>query len=367
MHSTTTTLPIVAIDLAKNTFQLYYIGTDGKPVNRRITRARLLTFFANRERSLVAMETCGGAHHWARQLMALGHEVKLLPAQHVKAFVQGDKTDAKDAQAIYVAAGQAHIHPVPVKSVHQQSLLMLHNQRAGLLKERIATSNRLRACLLEFGIALPEGAAKLLRALPVALAQVEDKENLPTWLLQSMHHCMQHIAYLNEAIAEIECTLKAICTQDPAMHAIRQIPGIGTLTATALIASVDIHSFESARQFASSLGLAPRQTGTGGKTRQLGLSKRGNVHLRQLLMHGARRCPHAHARALSRSVIRCPPRGLCPPWGCPAAGIRANPLSPSLPLADRTHGASPAQCSGCRDGQQTRAHRLGGAGARQAI
>lgn len=296
MHSATASLPTVAIDLAKNVFQLYFIGTDGKPVNRRITRAKLLTFFANRERSLVAMETCAGAHHWARQLLALGHEVKLLPAQHVKAFVQGDKTDAKDAQAIYVASGQPHIHPVPVKSVQQQSLLMLHNQREGLLKERIATSNRLRACLLEFGIALPEGATKLLRALPAALAQVEDKENLPAWFIQSMHHNLQHIEYLNQEIAHIERTLEAICRQDCAMHTIRQIPGIGTLTATALIASVDIHSFESARQFASSLGLAPRQMGTGGKTRQLGLSKRGNVHLRRLLMHGARavltRCPH---------------------------------------------------------------------------
>ena len=138
MHSATASLPTVAIDLAKNVFQLYFIGTDGKPVNRRITRAKLLTFFANRERSLVAMETCAGAHHWARQLLALGHEVKLLPAQHVKAFVQGDKTDAKDAQAIYVASGQPHIHPVPVKSVQQQSLLMHHKQREGLLKERIA-------------------------------------------------------------------------------------------------------------------------------------------------------------------------------------------------------------------------------------
>ena len=289
-------LPIVAIDLAKSVFQLYYIGSDGKPVNRRISRAKLLTFFSNRERSLVAMETCAGAHYWARQLTALGHEVRLLPAQHVKAFVQGDKTDAKDAQAIYVAAGQPHIYPVPVKSVYQQSLLVLHNQRDGLLKERIAHGNRLRGHLLEFGIALPEGANKLLRALPAALAQAGDNDAMPAWLIEFMQRCARHIAYLNEEIAHIERTLADICRQDPFMRALLKIPGIGVLTATALVASVDIHSYASARQFASSLGLAPRQTGTGGKTRQLGLSKRGNPHLRRLLIHGARsvltRCPH---------------------------------------------------------------------------
>ena len=158
------------------------------------------------------------------------------------------------------------------------------------------TSNRLRACLLEFGIALPEGAAKLLRALPAALAQAGDNGTLSAADIQFMQHCMRHIEYLNQEIAHIERTLEAICRQDCAMHTIRQIPGIGTLTATVLVASVDIHRFASARQFASSLGLAPRQMGTGGKTRQLGLSKRGNSHLRRLLMHGARavltRCPH---------------------------------------------------------------------------
>lgn len=291
MHSATaaaTSLPIVAIDLAKNVFQLYFIGADGKPVNRRITRARLPGFFTNRSKSLVAMEACGSAHYWARALMALGHEVRLLPAQRVKSFVQRDKTDAKDAQAIFVAAQQPHIKSVPVKSEQQQAQLVLHRRREQLKKQRTMLSNAVRGHLLEFGVALPEGFEKLCRALPAALARAEEA-GVPRQVIESVQADMQLTGHVQQEIERIERTLAAMCRQSQLMQLLMGIPGIGPITASAIASSVpEMQRFARAREFVSWLGLAPAQTGTGGKTRQLGLSRRGNSYLRCLLMHCAR-------------------------------------------------------------------------------
>lgn len=289
MHSAAaTTLPIVAIDLAKNVCQLHFIGADGKPVNRRITRAKLLPFFTNREHSLVAMETCGGAHHWARQLMALGHEVRLLPAGQVKPFVLRDKTDAKDAHAIYVACQQSYVKSVPVKSQQQQAWLTLHARRERYKETRTAYSNAVRGNLQEFGVVLPEGFERLRRALPDALARAAEA-GVPQEVIEGVQCDMLLIAHLQQEMDDIERKLAAIAAREQHMRAIMKIPGIGLLTATALIANVpEIGRFATARQFVSWLGLAPAQTGTGGKTRQLGLSKRGNKYLRYLLMHCAR-------------------------------------------------------------------------------
>ena len=289
MHSAAaTTLPIVAIDLAKNVCQLHFIGADGKPVNRRITRAKLLPFFTNREHSLVAMETCGGAHHWARQLMALGHEVRLLPAGQVKPFVLRDKTDAKDAHAIYVACQQSYVKSVPVKSQQQQAWLTLHARRERYKETRTAYSNAVRGNLQEFGVVLPEGFERLRRALPDALARAAEA-GVPQEVIEGVQCDMLLIAHLQQEMDAIERKLASIAAREQHMRAIMKIPGIGLLTATALIANVpEIGRFATARQFVSWLGLAPAQTGTGGKTRQLGLSKRGNKYLRYLLMHCAR-------------------------------------------------------------------------------
>ena len=279
---------IVAIDLAKNVFQLHYLDANGKPVNRRITRAKLLDFFANRAHSLVAMETCGGAHHWARQLMALGHEVRLLPAGQVKSFVLRDKTDAKDAHAIYVACQQSYIKSVPVKSGQQQAWLMLHARRKRYMSTRTEYSNAVRGNLQEFGVVLPEGFERLRRGLPDALVRAEEA-GVPQEVIEGVQCDMLLIAHLQQEMDDIERKLAAIAAREPHMRALMHIPGIGLLTATAIVANVpEIARFASARQFVSWLGLAPAQTGTGGKTRQLGLSKRGNKYLRYLLMHCAR-------------------------------------------------------------------------------
>ncbi|MBR6976637.1 MAG: IS110 family transposase [Ottowia sp.] len=285
---TTTLLPIVAIDLAKGVFQLCFIGADGKPVNRSITRAKLRGFFENRPKSLVAMEACGSAYYWARELMALGHEVRLLPANQVKGFATGDKTDAKDAHAIFVACQQPHIKSVPVKSQQQQAWLMLHRRREQLKKQRTMFSNAIRGHLMEFGVVLPEGFERLRSALPAALAHAEEA-GVPKEVIEGVQSDVQLIGHLQHEMKRIERTLAAIASRNQHMRALMQIPGIGLLTATAIVANVpEIGRFATAREFVSWLGLAPRQTGTGGKTRQLGLSKRGNNYLRCLLMHCAR-------------------------------------------------------------------------------
>lgn len=168
----TASQPVVGMDIAKNVFQLHLVNTETGEIQRhKLKREKVTTFFANRQKSMIAMEACGGAHHWARTLQALGHEVKLLPAKHVRPFVLRDKTDARDAQAIWVAAQQLHIKSVPVKSEQQQACLALHRLRAQLMKMRIMQTNGLRGLLYEFGIVLPEGHRLLLQRIQGELAR----------------------------------------------------------------------------------------------------------------------------------------------------------------------------------------------------
>lgn len=216
-------LPIIGMDIAKNVFQLHILDAETGEIQRRqLKRAKVAEFFTNRQPSLVAIEACGGAHHWARTLLAMGHQVKLLPAKHVRAFVLRDKTDALDAQAIWVAAKQPHIREVPVKSEQQQACLSLHRIRQQML-------------------------------------------------------------------------------------AVLAIPGVGPFTASALVSTTsDLSTFKSGRQFAAWLGLTPRQVGTGGKTQQLGISKRGDTYVSALLVNGARAVigRSAHSSWISRLLQR---------------------------------------------------------------
>jgi len=281
-------LPVIGMDIAKNVFQLHIVDPDTGEIERvKLKRERVTTFFANRQPSLVAMEACGGAHHWGRTLKAQGHTVKLLPAKQVRPFVLRDKTDARDAQAIWVAAQQFHIREVPVKSEQQQACLALHRMRAMLMKMRIMQTNALRGLLYEFGIVLPEGHRVLLQRIKGELAQAQDKLS---WVItESVQEQLSRIDKLQEDIDHLDKRLLALGKQNPQMLSLQTIPGIGPLTATALAATAtDMSGFTSGRQFAAWLGLTPRQTGTGGKIRQLGISKRGDAYVRTLLMHGAR-------------------------------------------------------------------------------
>ena len=282
-------LNVIAIDIAKQVFQLHWVDCSTGCIERlKLRRSQVLGWFAKREPALVLMEACGGAHEWGRQLVALGHQVRLISPKSVRPFVQRNKTDAADAQGIWTAGQQPGTRFVAVKTLGQQLVLSLHRLRAQLMKMRIMQTNELRGVLYEFGIVLPEGHRALLKELPAALAL--SSERLPSMLVQSLQEQVGRIGAFDADIAAIERRLaQRLLRETPECKALADIPGVGLMTATAVVATMGSPAaFRDGREFAASIGLAPRQTGTGGRVRQLGISKRGDSYLRTLLMHGAR-------------------------------------------------------------------------------
>jgi transposase len=281
-------LNVIAIDIAKKVFQLHWVDPESGSIERlKLKRDQILPWFANRQPSLVMIEACGGAHEWGRQLTALGHEVRLLAPKSVRPFVQRNKTDAADAQAIWTASQQPGAKFVAVKNEAQQVVLSLHRLRSQLMKMRIMQTNELRGLLYEFGVALPEGHRALLKELPTALEEAQSR--LPEMLIESLREQQRRISDLDVDIGAIERRLSQQLRTTPACKTLSEIPGIGLLTATAIVASIGSPTaIRNAREFAAWIGLVPRQTGTGGRVRQLGISKRGDAYLRTLLMHGAR-------------------------------------------------------------------------------
>ena len=279
---------VVGVDTAKRVFQLYWVEMEtGEIEELRLTRARFLEHFANRVPCVVAMEACGGAQHWARRLRALGHEVRLLPAQMVRPFVGGNKSDAHDARAIWTAAGQPGIATVAIKSEEQQAILALHRMRQQLVKFRTAQSNGLRGLVGEYGEVMARGRAGLRRGMPGALERLS--ERLPAMVVDTLREQWARLDRLDEEIEGIERRLAQWHRHNAASRRIAAIPGVGVLTATAAVAAMgDPASFRSGRQFAAWLGLVPRHRGSGGRVRTLGISKRGDRYLRTLLIHGAR-------------------------------------------------------------------------------
>jgi transposase len=255
-------------------------------VNKPIKRARFLEYFANRTPCLIGMEACGGAHHWARHLMAMGHQVRLMPARFVKAFNVRNKNDAADARAIWLVVQQPG-QAVAVKSEMQQAMLALHRMREQLVKFRTMQINGLRGLLAEYGEVMRQGRAGLEKALPEILARLSDR--LPAVLIDSLREQFAEVIRLDERIAAIERRMREWKKEDPAVKAVSEIPGVGLLTATAAVATMGgAEAFRSGREFAAWVGLVPKQTGTGGKVHLHGISKRGDTYLRTLLIHGAR-------------------------------------------------------------------------------
>jgi len=276
------------LDLAKTVFQLHWVDVEtGEVGRRRLRREQVLPFFANRVPAVVAMEACGSAHYWGRQLRALGHEVKLIAAQFVRPFVQTNKTDAADAQAIWEAAQRPKMRFVALKDEGQQSVLALHRMREQLVKLRTMQSNQVRGLLYEFGVVLPVGRERVLAELPKKLEQLETR--LPAMLLTTLRLQQARLAELTRDIEAIELQLKGWAKTNAPSQRLQDIPGVGLLTATAAVATAgEAKSFRSGREFAAWLGIVPRQSGTGGRVKLLGISKRGDVYLRTLLIHGAR-------------------------------------------------------------------------------
>lgn len=300
-------ITMLAIDLAKNVFQLH--GVDGRGVcvlHRQVRRAQLLGFIARLPPCTVAMEACGGAHHWGRAIQGLGQRVRLIAPQFVKAFVKGNKTDRNDAEAICEAAQRPGMRFVALKTVEQQQVLALHRLRSAAVKTRTGLANRLRGLLAEFGVVVPQGLHRLRRALPELL---EDAHNaLPPLLREELGLHRQQLRELDAQVKRLSERIERHHLRiDERARLLMARRGVGPLIASAFAAEIgDPHAFKNGRQVAAWLGLVPRQHSSGGKEVLLGISKRGDAYLRTLLIHGARavmRSADKHEEPLCRWAI----------------------------------------------------------------
>ncbi len=279
---------VIGLDIAKHVFQLHTVDmATGEISNVQIKRAKVLEHFVNKPPCLIAIEACGGAHQWARELTALGHRVRLLHAKAVRPFVSGNKTEATDARAIWLAVQQPGVKFVGIKTAAQQATLTLHRQRELLMKMRTMQTNALRGLLYEFGAAFAKGRKALFKEVEQALEDLQAQ--LPQMVRDSLHEQVGRIKATSEAMLALEKRLGLQLKADPQMQRVAQIPGVGLLTATAAIATMgQASAFKSGREFCAWLGLVPTQTGRGGKVRLGPISKRGDTYLRTLLIHGAR-------------------------------------------------------------------------------
>jgi transposase len=277
------------VDLAKSVFQVHWVESESGEVKRKVLgRAELSGFFACRPAGLVAMEACGSAHHWGRTLRKLGHEVRLVAAQFVRPFVKSNKTDQADAQAIWEAVQRPEMRFVGLKSEAQQAALGLHRIRQHLVKVRTMQANQVRGVLYEFGVVVPRSWRSLLQQASAVLGD-NHRHEVPQLISGELQRQLEGLRELSARIEQLERTIRSFHRQDEAGRRIQAIPGVGPLTATAIVASAaDARTFRNGRQFAAFLGLVPRQSGTGGRVRLLGISKRGDPYLRTLLIHGAR-------------------------------------------------------------------------------
>jgi len=275
---------IIAVDLAKDVFEVAVSRFPGRvQQHRRLTRTGMVKYFTSIDPARVVMEACSGAHYWGRRLREIGHEVVLLPPQYIRPYVRRNKTDRADAKGILEAYRNEEIQPVPIKSPVQQAMAALHRIRSTWVSARRARHNLVRATLRELGILIPLGSRHVAAE---ALLQLEDPESpIPQLLRPTLHSAVREIIDLNERIASVDRELIGLSVQIPAVELLLTIPGIGVITATALIAHTgDLTRFRSGRHFASYLGLTCRESSSG-RIRRLGrISKQGNTYLRTLLV-----------------------------------------------------------------------------------
>jgi transposase len=278
----------IAVDLAKSVFEIAVSTQPGKVAQRhRLSRAQFSRFLADQAPATVLMEACGTSHYWGREAQAHGHRVVLLPPHAVRPYVLRDKTDGTDAKALLEARRNEAIHPVPVKSVDQQALAVLHRLRSNWMRTRTARLNALRGYLREHGFVIPVGARQVVPHVWAVISEVDAK--IPDCLRPALADAAREIGELEARIRAVERQLTQLASESEVITRLRTIPGVGLLTATALVALVgDIQRFPSGRHFASYLGLTPRESSSGLR-RCLGrISKRGEPYLRMLLVHGGR-------------------------------------------------------------------------------
>ena len=279
---------VFGIDIAKQVFQIHWVDQEtGEIHSDKVKRKDFVHYFSNQCPSIIGMEACGGAHHWGRLFEKMGHTVRLLPATKVKPFVVGNKNDVVDARAIWTAMQQPGMKFIAVKTKEQQSILGIHRMRELLVKNRTAQINSIRGLLTEFGLVMPKGKKAFKEKLPDCLVELE--ANVPSVFMEALQVQIERLSKLDEDIKQLEKHIQSWSKHNEDCQRIAKIPGIGSLTATALIASMgDASTFKSSREFAAWIGMVPRQSGTGGRVHLHGISKRGDVYLRTLLIHGAR-------------------------------------------------------------------------------
>lgn len=292
-------ISVYAVDLAKNKFQVHgYDARGERRAAKTLSRTGMLRFFDGHEASgiEVVMEACASAHYWGRRLRALGYRVRLIPAQHVRAYVLGNKTDANDADAIYAVSHRRDIRAVPVKTVAQQDALLMHSTRERLVASRTALINQLRGVLAERGVVFGQKPAVLRRAL-IEWLETPAAGEVTEPLLQWVRARRDEWVALDEQIAHCEREMRQWYQATPSCVQIGEVEGIGVITATAVVASVgNARQFDSGRQMASWLGLTPKERSSGAMRHLGGITKRGDGYLRKLLVHGARAAVLAASR-----------------------------------------------------------------------
>ena len=279
---------VIAIDLAKNRFQVCSLTAHHKiTFNKTVRRKDLVKFIAKQPPTHVVMEACYSSHYWARRFQQLGHQVTLLPAQHVAPFVRGNKSDRNDALAIAEASRRPNITPVPIKSEEQQAIQSIHRLRERHSSHRTGLINQTRGVLSEYGIVAPQGHKAFVALLTQTTSP--DCTEVPALLKQQLAAVAQEYAWHTQHISELTQTLSRIATTHPWCCLLLTLPGIGPINATALVSAIgDGSQFNSARDFVVWLGLTPRQFSSGGSFHSAGITKRGNRYLRKQLVHGAR-------------------------------------------------------------------------------
>lgn len=281
---------VYGIDLGKNTFHVVGLDASGHPIQRvTLSRATIFTFFANASHALIGMEACPGSQWLAHKLEALGHQIRIIPAQFVKPYVKSNKNDIIDAAAIAEAVTRPTMRFVRVKSAEQTELRAMHRIRDRLVSNRTQLINQIRAFCLEFGIPMRNGPGPFKADLPEVLA--DETNDLTPVMRELLRTLSTDLGELEVRIRQMTCQIEAVATRSDLAMRLASIPGIGHLSATAILAAVgDGKQFSKARDMAAWLGLVPAQYSTGGKVNLLGASKRGNPYVRRLLIHGARTC-----------------------------------------------------------------------------
>jgi len=318
----------IGIDLAKNSFAVYGVDAKGKPIlSRTMSRSGVVRFFANLPSCLVGMEACASSEYWARTIESLGHEVRRIHPRYVKAYLLGAKNDANDAAAICEAVQRPNMRFVPHKSPEQTDIQCIHRIRQGYVKSRTALINQTRGLLAEHGIAIRLGICAVRDQLPALIA--DEENNLSGLMRRNLTSLYESLCFFDERIREQDNLLKGVAKENEACQRLMRVPGIGIMTATILLTIAGVASnFKNGREFAAFLGLVPRQNSTGGKTRLLGISKRGDRYTRYLLIHGAR-------AALSRMVAGYTPEHRRNLWIVELAARRGKNRA-SVALANKT-------------------------------